>query len=67
VPDLLSRIRDWLSTPAHEAEHDEIEWRLDAQRLRIRRLDAYVDARQAKERRHAFATGHPGRREKDGR
>ena len=64
MPDLMTRIRGWF-TSRHGAEHDEIERRLNAQRVRIRRLDAYVDARQAQERRHAFAAGHPGRREED--
>ena len=65
MPSLVEQLRDWLGLPGHEGEHRDIERRLTEQRLRIARLDADLDARRARERRHLFVTIHPKRRAGD--
>lgn len=65
MPSLMDRLRTWLGLPGHEGEHDAIQRRLTEQRLRIARLDADLDARRVRERRHIFMTAHPKRRADD--
>lgn len=67
MPSLMERLRTWLGAPppGHDGEHDAIQRRLTEQRLRIARLDADLDARRVRERRHIFMTAHPKRRADD--
>ena len=67
MPSLMDRLREVFGTQPdpHDGEHRDIERRLTEQRLRIARLDADLDARRARERRHLFVTIHPKRRAGD--
>ena len=68
MPDLMERLRRAFGMQAddHDAEHDAIRRRLDEQKLRIARLDADLDARRIRDRRHIFMTTHPKGRSGDG-
>jgi hypothetical protein len=68
VASLMDRLRFWLGLDGeHSEEHADLRRELTEQRSRIRRLDAYVEARgYGRDRRRMMTPTHPRRRVTDG-
>jgi hypothetical protein len=66
VASWMDRVRAWLGNGEHTEEHAEVRRELTAQQLRIKALDAYVEARGSRlDRRRTFVARHPNRRAGD--
>jgi hypothetical protein len=63
----MDRFRSWLGVNGeHTEEHASVRRELTAQRTRLRRLDAYVEARSIRhDRRRGMTASHPTRRADD--
>ena len=63
MPSLMERLRSWLGVDRTE-EHVEVRRQLAAQQMRIKAIDAYIDAR-GRDRRRMLTLKHPKRRVTD--
>jgi ribosomal protein S15P/S13E len=66
VASLMDHVRSILGLGEHAEEHADVRRELTEQQSRIRRLDAYVEARMGKDRRRRLTPNHPQRRASDG-